>query len=90
MVDAAPKAAETEAELEVVAERLTALARTLGADYWRNREVRDLQERLRRLIGRAGAWSEDGLPMHRRARRTAAYESRFARLLWPGPADEGA
>jgi hypothetical protein len=90
MVDAAPKTAETEAELEVVAERLTALARTLGADYWRNREVRDLQERLRRLIGRTGAWSEDGLPMHRRARRAAAYESRFARLLWPGPADEGA
>ena len=71
------------------AERLRDLKARLGAEYWTDADVRDLQDDLRRRIGAYGAWSADGPPMHRRARKAAEYESRFAGLLWPGRDDDG-
>lgn len=71
-------------EIAAVADRLRAMKSALGAAYWRNDEVRDLQETLRKRIGVFGAWGEDKLPMHQRARKAARYESEFAALLWQG------
>lgn len=74
--------AETQAELR----RLKA---ELGEAYWQNGEVIALQQSLRRLIGAYGAWGEDRLPMHQRARAAARLESESAELLWPGRAAGG-
>jgi hypothetical protein len=71
-------------EIAAVAQRLKELKSALGAAYWQNDEVRDLQQLLRKQIGAYGAWGEDKLPMHQRARKAARYESEFADLLWPG------
>jgi hypothetical protein len=76
-------------EIAAVADRLKELKSALGAAYWRDDEVRALQEKLRKQIGAYGAWGEDKLPMHQRARRAARYESEFAGLLWPGRGPEG-
>lgn len=75
-------------EIRALGERLMALKRSLGSDYWQNDEVRSLQENLRRQLGSYGAWSDDKLPMHQRARQAARYESEFAALLWPGRGDD--
>lgn len=74
-------------DLALIAERLSDLKRALGAEYWQNGDVQDLQGQLRRLLGQYNAWSEDGLPMHQRARAAARLERSFARLLWPGHDD---
>lgn len=71
-------------EIAAVAARLKELKNALAAAYWQDDEVRALQEKLRKQIGAYGAWGEDKLPMHQRARRAARYESEFAHLLWPG------
>lgn len=71
-------------EIASLAERLKQLKNALGAAFWQNDEVRDLQQQLRKQIGAYGAWGEDKLPMHQRARKAARYESEFADLLWPG------
>jgi hypothetical protein len=76
------KIAEAQAELR----RLKA---ELGEAYWQTDEVIALQQSLRRLIGEYGAWGEDKLPMHRRARAAAKLESESADLLWPGRAAGG-
>jgi hypothetical protein len=76
-------------EIAALAGRLNELKIALGAAYWQDDEVRALQERLRKQIGAYGAWGEDKLPMHQRARRAARYESEFAGLLWPGRGSEG-
>lgn len=76
------KIAETQAQLR----RLKA---DLGDAYWQSDEVIALQQSLRRLIGEYGAWGEDKLPMHRRARAAAKLESESADLLWPGRAAGG-
>jgi hypothetical protein len=78
-----------DAEIEDVAARLDGLKASLGSAYWQDATVRDLQQRLRHLVGTYAAWGEDKPPMHRRARQAAAYESRFARLLWPGGDEAG-
>ena len=75
-------------EIRALGERLAALKRSLGAAYWQNDEVQALQEDLRRQLGSYGAWSDDKLPMHQRARQAARYESEFAALLWPGRGDD--
>ncbi len=79
---------EADAEIEDVAARLERLRESLGRSYWQDPTVCDLQQRLRHLVGTYPAWGEDKPPMHRRARQAAAYESRFARLLWPGRDDD--
>jgi erythromycin esterase-like protein len=84
MSPAMPEPSSADRNIVAVADRLKELKSGLGAAYWRNDEVRELQERLRKQIGAYGAWSEDKLPMHQRARRAARYESEFAALLWPG------
>jgi hypothetical protein len=71
-------------EIIAVADRLKQLKSALGVAYWQSDEVRDLRELLRKQIGAYGAWGEDKLPMHQRARKAARYESEFAGLLWPG------
>ena len=71
-------------EIVTVTDRLKELKSALGRAYWQTGEVQDLQGRLRKQIGAYGAWGEDNLPMHQRARRAARYESEFAALLWPG------
>lgn len=77
-----------EAEIEDCAARLGGLKASLGGGYWQDPLVQDLQARLRHLVGTYDAWREDGPPMHRRARQAAAYQARFARLLWPGGDDD--
>ncbi len=79
-----PGPSSADREIAAVADRLKELKSALGPAYWQNGEVRDLQGRLRKQIGAYGAWGEDKLPMHQRARRAARYESEFAALLWPG------
>lgn len=79
---------EADAEIEDVAARLDRLKASLGGGYWQDATVCDLQKRLRHLVGTYAAWGEDKPPMHRRARQAAAYQSRFARLLWPGRDDD--
>ena len=79
-----PGPSSADREIAAVASRLKELKNALGAAYWQNGEVRDLQETLRKQICAYGAWGEDKLPMHQRARRAARYESEFATLLWPG------
>lgn len=79
-----PPVAAADREILAVGSRLAEIKAALGADYWRNGEVQALQQQLRRLIGSYNAWTEDGLPMHQRARRAARWESEFAPLLWPG------
>ncbi len=69
--------------------KLRRLKGDLGEDYWQNDEVIALQQSLRRLIGAYGAWGEDKLPMHQRARAAARLESESAELLWPGRAAGG-
>lgn len=76
-------------EIAALAARLNELKGKLGRDYWQNEEVRTLQENLRRQLGAYGAWGEDKLPMHQRARRAARYESELASLLWPGRGEDG-
>lgn len=76
------KIAEAQAELRRLKE-------DLGEAYWQADEVIALQQSLRRLIGEYGAWGEDKLPMHRRARAAARLESESADLLWPGRAAGG-
>jgi hypothetical protein len=76
-------------EIAALADRLKALKSALGAAYWQDQEVRTLQEKLRKQIGAYGAWGEDKLPMHQRARRAARYEREFAGLLWAGRDPEG-
>ncbi|MDZ3838406.1 MAG: hypothetical protein U0S49_13640 [Rhodospirillales bacterium] len=68
---------------------LRRLKEDLGEAYWQDEKVIALQQRLRRLIGEYGAWGEDKLPMHRRARAAARLESESADLLWPGRAAGG-
>ena len=80
--------AHADEEIETVAARLGRLKANLGDGYWQDAQVQGLQARLRRLVGTYDAWSEDGPPMHRRARQAAAYQARFARLLWPGGDDD--
>lgn len=84
-----PEPSSADREIVAVAGRLKELKSVLGAAYWQNGEVRDLQEVLRKRIGAYGAWGEDKLPMHQRARRAARYESEFAALLWPGRDADG-
>ena len=79
---------EADVEIEEVAARLDRLKASLGGGYWQDPSVRDLQKRLRHLVGTYAAWGGDKPPMHRRARQAAAYQSRFARLLWPGRDDD--
>lgn len=79
-----PEPSSADREITAVAGRLKELKSALGAAYWRNGEVLELQHTLRQQIGAYGAWGEDKLPMHQRARRAARYESEFAALLWPG------
>jgi len=74
--------AEAQAELRRLKE-------DLGEAYWQADQVIALQQSLRRLIGEYGAWGEDKLPMHRRARAAARLESESADLLWPGRAAGG-
>lgn len=69
--------------------KLRRLKGELGEAYWQNDEVITLQQSLRRLIGAYGAWGEDRLPMHQRARAAARLESESAELLWPGRAAGG-
>jgi hypothetical protein len=76
------KIAEAQAELRRLKE-------DLGDAYWQTDQVIALQQRLRRLIGEYGAWGEDKLPMHQRARAAARLESESADLLWPGRAAGG-
>jgi hypothetical protein len=76
-----------DAQIEAAAARLRTLKAELGQAYWDNDEVRALQQQLRRQIGGYGAWGEDKLPMHQRARRAARLESELAALLWPGRSD---
>jgi hypothetical protein len=68
---------------------LRRLKEDLGEAYWQNEKVIALQQSLRRLIGEYGAWGEDKLPMHQRARAAARLESESADLLWPGRAAGG-
>jgi hypothetical protein len=77
-----------DAEIDAAAAELSRLKADLGSAYWQDPQVKDLQNRLRGLIGRAGAWGEDRLPMHRRMRQAARLEHAYARLLWPGHADD--
>ncbi|MGZ8335017.1 MAG: hypothetical protein ACXWUZ_17975 [Allosphingosinicella sp.] len=76
------KIAEAQAELRRLKE-------DLGEAYWQAGEVIALQQSLRRWIGEYGAWGEDKLPMHQRARAAARLESESADLLWPGRAAGG-
>ncbi|MFO1152508.1 MAG: hypothetical protein U1E42_02420 [Rhodospirillales bacterium] len=76
--------AEADTEIEKVAVELVVLKTSLGGAYWQDATVCQLQDRLRRLVGSYDAWGEDKPAMHRRARQAAAYQARFARLLWPG------
>lgn len=71
------------------AAQLRAMKQALGEGYWQDEEVRALQQTLRRLIGGYGAWGENRLPMHQRARAAARLESENADLLWPGRASGG-
>jgi glycerol-3-phosphate O-acyltransferase len=73
---------------EAVAE-LRRKKRELGEAYWQDGEVIALQQTLRRMIGEYGAWGENKLPMHQRARAAARFESESADLLWPGRASGG-
>ena len=84
-----PELSSADREIAAVAGRLKELKSVLGAAYWQNDEVLELQETLRKQIGAYGAWGEDKLPMHQRARRAARYESEFAALLWPGRDADG-
>ena len=84
-----PEPSSADREIVAVANRLKELKSVLGAAYWQNSEVRYLQKVLRKRIGAYGAWGEDKLPMHQRARRAARYESEFAALLWPGRDADG-
>lgn len=79
-----PPVAAADREILAVGARLAELKAALGAACWQDGEVQALQQQLRRLIGSYNAWTEDGLPMHQRARRAARWESEFAPLLWPG------
>jgi len=81
---AAPQPSSADRELTAVAGRLEERKAALGADYWQDAEVQALQQRLRHLLGTYGAWADDKLPMHQRARRAARWESEVAHLLWPG------
>lgn len=74
--------------IAATAEELRQLKAELGAAYWQDPRVIALQGRLRGLIGRAGAWGEERLPLHQRARAAARHEHAYARLLWPGGADD--
>jgi hypothetical protein len=76
-----------ETEMRETAEVLQRLKTALGADYWQDPNVLELQGKLRRLIGRLGAWGEDRASPHQRARRAAGHERAYARLLWPDGAD---
>jgi hypothetical protein len=76
-------------EIAMLADRLEELKNALGAAYWQDDAVRVLREKLRGQIGAYGAWGEDKLPMHQRARRAARYESELAHLLWPGRDADG-
>ena len=71
-----------------IAGRLQSLKSALGPAYWESDEVQTLQKILRRHLAGYGAWSEDSLPMHQRARRAARLESEYAHLLWPGRIDQ--
>lgn len=77
-----------DAEISAVGDRLAALKDALGAGFWEDPDVRALQQDLRRRIGEYGAWGEDKLPLHQRARRAARLESEYAHLLWPGRANQ--
>lgn len=70
-------------EIRELATTLAARMAELGEGYWSNEEVQALQVVLRSRIGAYGAWEEDRLPMHQRARMAARYESELAHLLWP-------
>ncbi len=76
-------------EIAAIAAQLRAMKGELGERYWRDDDVRGLQQSLRRLIGEYGSWGESKLPMHRRARAAARHESACADLLWPGRAAGG-
>ncbi|MGF1639494.1 MAG: hypothetical protein ACFCUO_00945 [Rhodospirillales bacterium] len=78
-------AATPERDIVATAARLQRLQDALGEAYWLDPEVRALQDRLRRQIGRYGGWSADAPPLHRRARSAARHESDHAHLLWPRP-----
>lgn len=77
-----------EREISKLAGQLESLKNALGSEYWDNNEVRALQQELRRQLSGYNAWSEDGLPMHQRARRAARLESAYAHLLWPGRSNQ--
>jgi hypothetical protein len=77
-----------DAEISVVADRLQSLKDALGSEFWEDPEAKALQQDLRRRIGEYGAWGEDKLTLHQRARRAASLESRYAHLLWPGRSDQ--
>jgi hypothetical protein len=76
-------------EIAALAARLGELKARLGSAYWQSDEVLALQGKLRKQLGAYGAWAEDKLPMHQRARRAARYESELASLLWPGRDEDG-
>jgi replicative DNA helicase len=78
-----------DAKIAEIQAQLRRLKADLGEAYWQSDEVIALQQSLRRLIGEYGAWGEDKLPMHRRARAAAKLESDSADLLWPGRAAGG-
>ncbi|MBL8658561.1 MAG: hypothetical protein JNM75_02260 [Rhodospirillales bacterium] len=82
---------ETAEDLRIgeTAAQLRAMKQALGDSYWQDEEVHALQQTLRRLIGSYGAWGENRLPMHQRARAAARLESENADLLWPGRASGG-
>ena len=75
---------EADDAILAIADDLKAMKDRLGDDYWHDAEAHASREQLGRQIGQYSAWAEDKLPMHQRARQAAAYENRFAHLLWPG------
>lgn len=79
--------AESDDEIDRLAQALRSMKQDLGPGYWDDAEVRRLQGRLRAAIAAYAAWSEDKPPEHQRARRAARYESQCAALLWPGRGD---
>jgi hypothetical protein len=78
-----PDPARADLEIRALVARLRKLQEDLGAAYWQDSDVRDLQAQLRSRIGGYGSWDADKLPLHQRSRLAAKYESELAGLLWP-------
>lgn len=76
---------DTDSDVRIgqLAAQLETLQSRMGETYWTDDEVRQLREDLRHELGAYGAWGADRPGMHQRARRAAALERQYARLLWP-------